>query len=454
MGNANLLFYDNERLRQRYTLATFYFSTEGVSWRQNTATLDDLPGDLPDVLVTNNVVSTHIICGSDGDGVDGGGATTPWTQQTSENAVVVPNTFCGSNAWTQHDSWLSDEDECTWFSWSDEPCNMGKFAQLVLYYNNLAGSLPPELGLLSDNLETIHLNGGPHRAIGGSIPVELGHLSRLKEFRLANNVFTGSVPIEFGTLTSLELLDLSNNQLSSSLSTTIGQWVKLKELNLSRNQFSGTIPDEIGQATSLTRFIADGNMLSGPLPSEIGNLRKLKTLSFANNQITHIPPEIGSLGELEFLSGAINKLSGPLPSEVGSLLRLRSLNLAQNSLSGPIPDELSQLKSLVDTLDLSFNQFTGPIPTTMGNINGLLRVLSLRSNSLSGQVPESFAFFQQLVTLYLDDNELTGTMPTSVCEVFNETLPSDSVSCPCCNYCCSGECECRYTGTDEDWKCY
>jgi hypothetical protein len=56
--------------------------------------------------------------------------------------------------WTVSDSWLTDEDECTWVSDASSPvCDgNGAFLRLVLYDKNLVGQLPLELALLSNSL--------------------------------------------------------------------------------------------------------------------------------------------------------------------------------------------------------------------------------------------------------------------------------------------------------------
>lgn len=46
---------------------------------------------------------------------------------------------------------------------------------------------------------------------------------------------------------------------------------------------------------------------------------------------------------------------------------MESLSLAQNQLSGPIPAELSELKSLT-SLDLSENRLTGPLDAGLGSL--------------------------------------------------------------------------------------
>ena len=70
---------------------------------------------------------------------------------------------------------------------------------LYLSGNNLTGTIPTELGLLS-SLEDLNLEANQ---LSGTIPTEMGLLSNLKELTLSFNQLTGSVPISLASLSSL-----------------------------------------------------------------------------------------------------------------------------------------------------------------------------------------------------------------------------------------------------------
>ena len=66
------------------------------------------------------------------------------------------------------------------------------------------------------------------------------------------------------------------------------------------------------------------------------------------------------------------------------------LRLASNRLSGPIPDELAQLSTLIE-LDLSNNRLRGPIPIWLGEF-GELTALHIAGNlDLTGCLPEELS---------------------------------------------------------------
>jgi len=69
---------------------------------------------------------------------------------------------------------------------------------LRLRNNNLAGTIPPFLGI--ESLRTLDLS---LNSIHGTIPVELSHLTYLEELILSDLVLTGSIPSEVGRMVRL-----------------------------------------------------------------------------------------------------------------------------------------------------------------------------------------------------------------------------------------------------------
>ena len=62
----------------------------------------------------------------------------------------------------------------------------------------------------------------------GSIPAELGKLSKLVYLRLSYNAFTGAAPDELGEMTQLQLLQLQSNRITElpNLSSLTGDTYK------------------------------------------------------------------------------------------------------------------------------------------------------------------------------------------------------------------------------------
>ena len=74
--------------------------------------------------------------------------------------------------------------------------------------------------------------------------------SQVMELRLSNNGLSGTIPPELGNLTRLDILLLNGNELSGTISSELGNLTLLEYLYLSENQLSGTIPPELGKLIS------------------------------------------------------------------------------------------------------------------------------------------------------------------------------------------------------------
>ena len=131
-----------------------------------------------------------------------------------------------------------------------------------------------------------------------------------------------------------------------------------------------------------------------------------------------LPASINSLGKLEVLNLEENVIRGRLPSGFAeSLLSLRVLNLSRNFFAGPIPANIGRMSQLIE-IRLSTNfadpvfGFTGPIPASIGLLGDLLR-LDLNENRLTGTLPSQIGFLQNLQLFNVGFNpSLAGTIPT------------------------------------------
>jgi len=203
----------------------------------------------------------------------------------------------------------------------------------------------------------------------GSIPPELGSLSNCWDFRLANNQLTGSIPSELGDLSNLWTLDLERNLLTGNIPPELGNLSNLEWFQLFDNQLTGSIPPELGNLNDVWRLDLAANQLTGAIPPELGNLNNINSLWLFNNQLTgNIPPELGNLTNLGGLYLSNNQLTGSIPPELSNLSNLGYLYLGSNNLVGNVPTELSNLSNL-DTLLLNGNQLSGPLPQSLVSLS-------------------------------------------------------------------------------------
>ena len=332
----------------------------------------------------------------------------------SNAALIALYVSTDGDNWTNNTNWdinaTPTPNELS--SWYGVTVRQGEVASLELQDNNLIGTLPAELGDLS-NLEelSLHLN-----SLSGEIPIELGNLSRLRDLSLFSNSLTGEIPTELANLSQLQELSLYGNTLSGEIPLELGSLLQLESLELHENSLTGEIPPDLGNLSQLRTLSLSSNALTGKIPKELGDLSQLGLLWLHDNSLTgEIPPELGNLPQLEWLWLDNNSLTGEIPPEIGNLPQLKLLWLDGNSLTGEIPSELGNPPQLAG-LWLQGNSLTGEIPHELGNLSQL-KLLWLHDNSLSGQIPHELGNLSQLRELKVNDNALTGVLPRSLMQL-------------------------------------
>ena len=291
----------------------------------------------------------------------------------------------GGPDWFISTNWLSDEPLSAWYGVTTN--EEGRVVRLVLRSNNLSGSIPREVGRLTrlENLQVLR------NRLSGPIPLELAHLTGLRRLNLFSNQLSGPIPRELGQLTNLELLHLDDNQLTGPIPPELGQLTALSTmLGLSQNQLTGPIPPELGRLTNLERLQLSANQLSGPIPPELGQLTNLVFLTLAFNQLTGpIPPELGQLTRLTSLQLAVNQLRGPIPVELGNLTGLTFLTIDSGTglcLPPEIQDTVFGRLAVVDNNVLLCAAVTALPAATLWALAFALVVLGLRRRGMERQM--------------------------------------------------------------------
>ena len=243
--------------------------------------------------------------------------------------------------------------------------------------------------------------------------------------------------------------------------------------------FVGTLPSELGDLVTLETINLRRNLIVGTIPSEIANLHHLKEVYLSENRLTGTIPNFASY-KLEKLDLQYNLLSGSLNPDFGySNPKLLELDVASNKIKGHLPTLLpNPIRSKIMTLSLSRNEFSGTIHSFYGSIPSLtylyldgnnlmgtipsfdgsgsvsgqsilgdghsgMQELWLQQNLLTGTIPPAIGEIQDLYNFYVDENKLTGVVPTSLCrsdinEDFFENIDidpkrrnyCDSIACP------------------------
>ena len=192
--------------------------------------------------------------------------------------VTLYNATDGPN-WTDNTNWLSNEALSAWHGVTTDAD--GRVTDLLFYDNQLTGTIPTQLGQLTE-LQYLNLN---NNELSGTIPTELRRLTKLTGLDLGNNRLTGTIPTQLGQLTELRYLNLHDNQLTGTIPTQLGQLTKLTALYLDSNELSGEIPAELGSLTNLQRLRLQNNQLTGPLPLTLSALSQLLVLNIQSTTL-------------------------------------------------------------------------------------------------------------------------------------------------------------------------
>ncbi len=289
-------------------------------------------------------------------------------ENPDRRALVAFYEATGGSYWTNNENWLSDAPLRSWHGVTTD--SDGRVVALYLWLNNLAGSIPAELGRLN-RLSRLVIGYG---RFDGGIPVELGNLLRLSNLQLFESGLTGPIPRELGNLTNLIALDLAGNALS------------------------GSVPSELGNLTNLERLSLAGNALTDPIPQALFELGRLERLWLLNNESLCVPGSPAFASWLAQIRDArVRGCNAPALAALASLYEAAGGDGWTES-SGWLTDRpveewhgvVADSLGWVTALDLAGNGLNGRLPANLGDLAGLT-VLRIGGNALSGRLPLSTA---------------------------------------------------------------
>lgn len=418
--DPNFQSYNNKRLRQRFALATIYFSTDYKKW--------DCGWHKNDTSIWLDY-SKHE-CNWNyympwGEHYDTGKDHAASQYKYIEGLCHVPNTtttaisFYANSTSANQSSALPVADDIT--------C-------LPFYNVELRGTIPMEITMLT-GLKVVNLE---HTTMGGNIPSILLQLTGLVELHLSHSSFHGTIPTELALLTDLEVFDIDGTAFTGTLPSQLALMTNLQDLKivetsitgaipteygllrpmdlqLYRNRLTGAIPTELGLLSTTRWLMVERNQLSGTIPTELGRLETALILYLQENQhlTGTVPTELGLLTSARQIYLHGNLLSGRIPTELGNTYEIMwRIKLNDNSLTGTIPSELGKLTKM-QSLGLDGNQLTGPIPKELGDISAL-EYFRVHQNQLNGSVVDLFLNNTRMLNFSIGNNHFTGSIPSEV----------------------------------------
>ncbi|KAF4360380.1 hypothetical protein F8388_019466 [Cannabis sativa] len=253
--------------------------------------------------------------------------------------------------------------------------NCSSLHRLTLQDNHLTGNISEYFGHIYPYLFMLNLNNNKFH---GEISPNWGSSKNLQSFYIGGNYISGTIPPEIGNLSKLTVLDFSSNLLVGEIPKSFGKLSSLMKLYLYSNKLSGSIPSELSLLTQIESLDLSSNTLTNSIPTSLGlnnNLLKLHTMNLSHNMLSNeIPFELGKLTQLSTLDLSYNYLIGKIPNELGFLQSLLTLNLSHNNLSGSIPSSFDRIPGLL-YVDISYNNLWGPLPNNKAFLNASIQSL-------------------------------------------------------------------------------
>ncbi|KAF7088038.1 hypothetical protein CFC21_091191 [Triticum aestivum] len=222
------------------------------------------------------------------------------------------------------------------------------------------------------------------------IPEFMGSRHKLRYLDLSASLFIGRIPPQLGNLSNLRYLSLGNEDTYSTDITWLSRLTSLEHLDMSGVNLS-----------TIVHWLPLVNMLP-----------TLKVLRLPHCQLRISP---------DSLDISSNGFYGPFPDGIGNMTSIVELDLSDNNLVGMIPSNMKNLCKL-ETLDFSVNNIDGSIAELFHRLpscsRNKLQWLSLHDNNLTGSLPTTLVEpLRNLNQLYLSDNKLTGHVPVWIGEL-------------------------------------
>ncbi len=227
------------------------------------------------------------------------------TLQAQRPALMAIYNATNGASWTNNTNWNTANPISTWHGVTVEN---GFVTSLDLMDNNLTGTIPAEVGNLSE-LENLYFFSNN---LTGEIPSEIWTLSKLKHLWLGAQTsmsvpepgtltLSSGIPTNISNLQDLEWLNLTGVFLEQPLQPELFNLPVLNRLRLEYCGITGTLPVEFSTVNDLR---IGGNEFEGTIPTEILNSSGNALLAIKDNyfNFTDLEPLVlaGNITTLQY----------------------------------------------------------------------------------------------------------------------------------------------------------
>ena len=119
---------------------------------------------------------------------------------------------------------------------------------------------------------------------------------RVTSLSMRHNNMLGTLPTEIGLMTALESMYAFSNGISGTLPTELGRLSSLRIFSVYKNPISGALPTQLGHLSQLTRIVAADSAISA-IPSQVGRLTNLEIFNLYRTEVVEgaVPTQLARL---------------------------------------------------------------------------------------------------------------------------------------------------------------
>jgi len=318
------------------------------------------------------------------------------------------------------------------------PDEIGSLANLKEI--RLVGSLTGELPVSLSQLQQLRYLNLENNQLSGDLPSKwkAPRCTNLQSLSLSMNWLTGKLqdfPVQL--LLELEILEVARNSLTGSLPADLGKLSRLRVLDVRGNaQLGGEIPESLGQARSLVQLDVSDSKFRGSMPAALGNLTKLQELAINGNRFKDFSSALLELTRLwRFRVGSKDEQANCAPVEedpcslwkrsdryklelfLEALWTARYWKVHSYSPSQPfctwsgVSCERIGGAWRVTSLTVEDPFLSGRVDPAILDLEHL-KELRLRSLRLGGSIPPDLSRLRRLEVLVIEGGRMDGDIPS------------------------------------------